>query len=226
MSRGFSLNRFDMEEFRIQFRECGRYSKSRKAALLMKTIAIDIDDTLNNFTEILRGRAFSHDESYPFPAETFDKYLEMLRTERAGEDDLLSTEFSFFRQRINGECFELAVARGGAAEFVRWLRDTGWRIVICTQRDLRRTDGATRKWLKENGIPFDYLFIAVDKLGFCKDWGIEYLVDDHLFSVRYADEYGIKVFYPIMAKHDKTAAKMARGFTSFTEVRQWIQRQN
>ena len=191
-----------------------------------RTIAIDIDDTLNNFTEILQGTKFPYNESYPFPAEIFDKYLTMLRKETADESVLLSRDFSFLRQTINGECFERAVARPDGVEFVRWLREEGWRIVICTQRDLRRAEGPTRKWLHDNGIPFDYLFIAVDKLAFCKDWGIEHLVDDHLYSVRFADKYGVNVFYPIMAKHEKSEAQRARGFRSFNEVRRWIQNWN
>ena len=60
-----------------------------KNASPSRTIAIDIDDTLNNFTEILQGTNFSHDESYPFPAETFDKYLAMLRKETVGHSPLL-----------------------------------------------------------------------------------------------------------------------------------------
>jgi 5'(3')-deoxyribonucleotidase len=192
----------------------------------MKVIAIDIDDTLNNYSEILRRTDFPYDDTYPISADKFAKYLEMVRTETAEKDDLLNPEFSFVRQSINGQCYELAGPRAGAVELLQWLDADGWRIVICTQRDLRRTEQATRKWLGDNAIPFGDLFIAVDKLGFCKDWGIEYLVDDHLYSVRFADEYGIKVFYPIMPKHEGSESRLAKGFTIFDQVRQWIQGQN
>jgi hypothetical protein len=188
----------------------------------IRTIAIDIDDTLNNFSEILHGTNFTHNETYPFPDAKFDEYLATLRKETADEATLRSREFSFLRQTINGECYVSAVARPDGVEFVQSLKEDGWRIVICTHRDLRRTQAPTRQWLNDNGIPFDYLFIAVDKLAFCKDWGIEYLVDDHLYSIRLAGEYGVNVFYPIMAKHGKSEARLARGFRSFNEVRQWI----
>lgn len=191
----------------------------------MKTIAIDIDDTLNNYSEILQKTDFVYNESYRLSHDTFDRYLEMIRNEKADKNDLLSTEFSYLRQKINGECYQLAVARRDAVEFMQWLKENGWRIVICTHRDLRRTEELTRKWMHDNRIPFDYLFIAVDKLNFCKAWGIEYLVDDHLFSVRFADGYGVNVFFPIMAKHENAEvkrARLARGFRSFHEVRQWI----
>ena len=190
----------------------------------MKTIAVDIDDTLNNFSEILRGKEFVYSASYPFSGEIFGKYLEMVRNEIGSKEDLCDPQFSYLRQRINGECYENAEARADAVEFIQWLRNQGWRIVICTHRDLRRTEEITRKWLGDNGIPFDYLFIAVDKLAFCKAWGIEYLLDDHLFSVKFADQYGVRVFYPIMAKHQKAQSGLARGFMHFDEVREWIQK--
>jgi uncharacterized HAD superfamily protein len=191
----------------------------------MNTIAIDIDDTLNNYSEILHTTNFAFDENYNISRDTFDRYLEMIKNEKADRGDLLSAGFSFLRQKINGECYQSAVARPDAVEFMQWLRRKGWRIVICTHRDLRRTEEITRKWMRDNRIPFDYLFIAVDKLKFCKKWGIDYLVDDHLFSVRFADQYGVEVFFPTMAKHEGEGVRhssLARGFTSFNEVRLWI----
>ena len=71
----------------------------------MKTVAIDIDDSLNNFTETLRATHFSHDPSSMIPPEAFGKYLEMLRSGKSEEDDLLSTEFTYFRHKIYSECF-------------------------------------------------------------------------------------------------------------------------
>jgi hypothetical protein len=192
----------------------------------MKVIAIDIDDTLNNYSEILRNTDFPYNATYPVSADKFAKYLEMVRAEQADKDDLLNPEFSFVRQSINGQCYELAAARPDAVNFLQWLRNDGWRIIICTQRDLRRAEHPTRRWLRDNAIPFHDLFIAVDKLAFCKDWGIDYLVDDHLYSVKFADDYGVNVFYPVMPKHTGCAAGLAKGFTAFDQVRQWIQERN
>lgn len=188
----------------------------------MKTIAIDIDDTLNNFSETLAKTHFAHDARYTVSAEIFDKYLAMVRNKEGEEDELLSTEFSYFRQKIHGQCFDLAVARPDGVEFMQWLKQDGWRIVICTSRDMRRTEQSTRMWLQENGIPFDYLFVALDKLSFCKAWEVDYLVDDHFSSIQFADRYGVKVFYPIMAGQVEPEAGFARGFGNFEEVRQWI----
>jgi hypothetical protein len=188
----------------------------------VKTIAIDIDDTLNNFAETLAKTDITYEAKYTVSPEVFATYLAMVRNNEGDQDELLSTEFSYFRQKIHGECFDLAVARPGGVEFTQWLKKNGWRIVICTHRDLRRTELSTRMWLQKNGIPFDYLFVALDKLSFCKAWEIKYLVDDHLSSIQYADRYGVTVFYPIVAGQGEPEPGLARGFNSFDEVRQWI----
>ncbi len=41
----------------------------------MKTIAIDLDDTLNNFTETLQRTQFVRDEIYALSEEVFQDYL-------------------------------------------------------------------------------------------------------------------------------------------------------
>ena len=41
----------------------------------MKTIAIDLDDTLNNFTETLQKTPFPHDPTDGMSEETFQHFL-------------------------------------------------------------------------------------------------------------------------------------------------------
>jgi hypothetical protein len=190
----------------------------------MKTIAVDIDDTLNNFSETLQRADFPHHERYALTPEVFQTYLDQLRSAPDEKGDLLSTEFTYFRYKIHHECYTLATARADGVEFMKWLRRDKWRIVICTSRDLRRANEATRKWLHENEIPFDYLFLALNKLEFCKAWGIELLLDDHIFSVMYADHYRQNVYYPVLPKHEKLESGYAKGFTAFEEVKEWMTR--
>jgi hypothetical protein len=189
----------------------------------LKTIALDLDDTLNDFTETLRQGRFPYDEAYALPEETFHRYLEGIRNDAPEAGDLLSTEYSFFRYKIHAQCYRRARARADGVEFVRWLRRNGWRIVLCTQRDLRRANGATRVWLQENDIPFDHLFMARNKIVFCSAWGIARLVDDDVFSITHGERYGVTVYYPIMEKHRSLPARAARGFQTFEEVKRWIQ---
>jgi hypothetical protein len=189
----------------------------------MKTIAVDIDDTLNDFTATLRNTEFPADERYPLPDAVFKAYLERLRSGSEDASELLVNEFSFFRQRIHLQCYSLARARPDGVEFMRWLRGAGWRIVICSSRDLRRAAPRTRQWLDENEIPFDHLFMAGNKIVFCRAWGIPHLIDDDVFNIVHGPPYGVSVFYPVMDKHKSLPAGQARGFGSFEEVKRWIQ---
>jgi hypothetical protein len=188
-----------------------------------KTIAVDLDDTLNDFTETLRRTEFTHDGSFSFSREVFDGYLARLRSGEPEDSELLATEYSYFKNRIHQRCYDLARPREDGVGFMRWLRKDGWRIVICTYRDLRRANESTRRWLADNGIPFDHLFMAWNKIVFCKTWGIEHLVDDHSFNALHGARYGVKVYYPILPGRHDMAGNGAKGFTTFGEVRQWIQ---
>jgi uncharacterized HAD superfamily protein len=165
----------------------------------MRTIAIDLDDTLNNFEETLQTTTFSREGMDGFSAQVFADYLTRVRQGGAENDELLlSTEYSFFKNQIHQQCYQRAVARADGVEFVCGLKRDGWRIVICTYRDLRRAQDCTRKWLHDNGIPFDHLFMAWNKIVFCRAWGIEYLVDDDPFNIIQGEKYGVRVFYPAL----------------------------
>jgi 5'(3')-deoxyribonucleotidase len=190
----------------------------------MKTIAIDLDDTLNNFADTLQNTRFSHNPAYGISAETFDTYLRTLRSGAPDGNELLSTEYSYFCHKIHVQCYQLAHTRPGAVEFMQWLRTNDWRIVICTHRDLRRSNECTRQWLQDNGIPFDYLFRALNKLEFCRLWGINILVDDHVLNLIQEGTYEVEVFHPNMSKHEDREFRRGRGFTHFEELKQWIQK--
>ena len=189
----------------------------------MKTIAIDLDDTLNNFTETLQLTPFPYDATYGMSEETFQLYLKRMRSGEADSSTLLSNDYSSFCGRIISLCHEQAQARPDGVEFMQWLKENQWRIVICTFSDLRSDSDRIRTWLKNNQIPYDYLFMAVNKLDFCKAWNIDILVDDHPLNIQHGNRYGIQVFYPVMSKHNTIETNGARGFTSFHELSTWIQ---
>lgn len=198
--------------------EKGRTPASSAGARL---IAVDIDDTLNDFTSTLRREPFPYGPQYSLPAPTFHQYLAKVRDDSPDPSDLLSTEYSLFRYKIHEQCYRLAAARADAVDFMQWLKRRHWHIVICTRRDLRRAHGVTRAWLSDNGIPFDYLFSAVNKIAFCRAWGIPYLVDDDANSIAYGPRYGISVFHPVSGQ-DTAADTPAKAFRSFDEIKPWI----
>ena len=194
---------------------------SDNRAFQPRTIAVDIDDTLNNYSEILSNHEFQYSDSYHLSEEDFRRYIALIKSAAPDKEETLCTQYSHFKIKMQIECHKLASARPDAVEFMQWLKAHDWRVVICTYRDLRRTD-YTQQWLAENRIPYDYIFAAQNKLAFCKLWQIQHLIDDDPFNIICGSSLGINTYYPVMAKHQLLLPNAARGFHSFEEVKQWI----
>jgi uncharacterized HAD superfamily protein len=188
----------------------------------LRTIAVDLDDTLNNFTQTLHETPFVYHNRYALEPALFDEYLDRLRTDPWAVEELLSTEFSYFRAKIHLECYQRAQARADGIAFMQWLKREGWRTVICTHRDLRTSYDTTKAWLERNEIPFDYIFRAGNKIVFCKLWGIDILIDDHLFNIQHGGRYGVRVFYPVNDLNRTVREDGARGFQTFDQIKSWI----
>lgn len=188
----------------------------------MKVIAVDIDNVLNDFSATLAGTEFKYNDSYGLSREEFANYLALVKRDVAAESKFLTTKFSDFRYRIHEQCYSLAQADPAGVQFMHWLKDNGWQVVICTKRNLRLTGEGTKKWLQDNHIPYDYLFMAPNKIAFCKLWGIPYLIDDDILNITQGGLYGIKVYYPVRVKPGLAFPRTAQGFTGFEELKQWI----
>ena len=187
-----------------------------------RIIAVDIDDTLNNFSQTLRETDFAYHPRYALGEERFHELLAKVKAGHSEPTELLSTEYSYFKAQIHLQIYERGQARPDAVEFMQDLRASGWTIVICTYRDLRRSSEITRAWLRANGIPFDYLFRANNKIVFCRSWGIRYLIDDDPLNITHGGVHGVDVFYPAGLHAELDPHPTARSFLSFREVRQWI----
>lgn len=188
-----------------------------------RTIAVDLDDTLNNFNETLLHGEFPYDASDSLSRETFERYLQLIRSGESEPGNLMSTGFNYCRFKIHLQCWQEARARPDGVEFMQWLRRNQWRIVICTRRDMRRAHDCTRAWLQKNEIPFDYLFMTANKIAFCWAWGIKHLVDDSPFNIVHGNQYNVKVYYPILPHQQSLPPHKARAFQTFEEVQRWIQ---
>jgi hypothetical protein len=57
---------------------------------------------------------------------------------------------------------------------------------------------------------------------FCKLWGIDILVDDNLFNIRYGGQYRIRVFYPLTDQKLSSHGAGAQGFETFDQLKPWI----
>ena len=98
-------------------RACRPVQDRSSPDLLMKIIAIDVDDVLNNFTETLQQTQFVRDETHALSEEMFQDYLAKVRSGWSESGGLLSTEYSFFRSKIHQRCYELAQARSDGVRF-------------------------------------------------------------------------------------------------------------
>jgi len=201
----------------------GNVESMGRPASSAPAIAVDLDDTLNDFTATLRAIDFARDPASVVPPPVFAEYLDRIRRDAPDRDDLLSTEYSYLRYQVHHRCYEQTRPRPDGVAFLRELRARGWRIVICTYRDLRRAEACTRAWLGAHGIPFDHLFMAGNKIVFCRLWGIAHLVDDDPFNIRHGAAHGVRVYFPRQEKHRNLDPAGARGFDDFAELIPWIQ---
>lgn len=189
---------------------------------MMKVIAVVIDNVLNNFDATLTNTAFEYNKSYGLSHKEFNDYLAIIKNHGFAKSKFLITKFSDFRYHIHEQCYDFALANPDAIEFMHWLKANGWTVIICTKRDLRLTGLRTKKWLRDHQIPYNYLVMTSNTIVFCKLWNIPYLIDDDLLNITYGDEYDIKVYYPIMDKHNSISSRTAKGFAHFEEIKQWI----
>jgi hypothetical protein len=188
-----------------------------------KTIAVDLDDTLNNFTDILQRTDFPYDQSYGVSEADFVRYRQAIKNNvLIYENKLHINNYSSCRYKIYEQCHKLAEAKAEGVKFMDWLKATGWRVVLCTYRDLSRASDYTLAWIRDNHIPYDYLFTVKNKPQFCNLWGISILIDDSNYNILCGQQLGIQVYYPLMAKHENIQTTTARGFSTFDEVKTWI----
>ena len=66
--------------------------------------------------------------------------------------------------------------------------------------------------------------MALDKIAFCKAWGIRHLIDRATVNVVHGAGNEVKVYYSIMPGHEPSPALNVRGFQAFAEVKQWLQK--
>lgn len=187
-----------------------------------KFVAIDIDNTLNDFDETLKTIELAYKPVYDTITNDDTKNS--------------SNELRSLNELLHEKCYEQSKAKHGAVEFMHWLRDQGYTIVIMTYRDLRHYSAVTRQWLSDNNIPYDYLFRATNKPVSCRQWGIPILIDDDHYNILSVVNTGTQLYYPILPHTEKFIADaladgathivndLAKGFNTFDEVKAWIQK--
>src|SRR3954447_9456912 len=131
-------------------------------------VAIDIDSTLHPYWELLSGIA----------------------RRRFGVDLPYEEQFTWGITRLKPRQLEACVAethsdeviaRGqpydGAVDAVRRWHADGHFIHVTSHRTTDAHD-ATARWLDSIGMPYDELYCSFDKIGRCREIGIDLLIDD------------------------------------------------
>ena len=196
---------------------------------MKKYIAIDIDNTLNNFSETLKTAEFTYHDQ-----EVYDKYIDRVRKDNVHEES--NNELRNLTDSIHKQCYRMAKARPDAVKFMQWLRRMGYTIIILTARDLRYCIKDTNAWLTMKMIPYDMIIHADNKTVFCNLWKIPILIDDEKVNIiACGGDEKTQLYYPICphnekfieewSKHDETfSIGKVKGFHNFTEVQQWIRK--
>lgn len=190
----------------------------------VKVIAVDIDDVLNNFSETLAQTTFEYKDAYGLSRDQFQEYLALVKQDTFPKTEFLTTKFSDFRYRIHEQCYQMAKAQPEGVSFMQWLKKRDWKVVICTKRNLKLAGENTKAWFKDNDIPYDQLFMVLNKVVFCKLWDISYLVDDDPLNIFYGGQYGVQVFYPGAIHYDMSPPFGAKAFNRFEEIQAWIEK--
>jgi uncharacterized protein len=144
-------------------------------------IAIDIDSTLHHYWDELAGaakRRFGVDLPYD---EQRTWQITRLRIEQ-------------LRAAIADTHSDAAIARGRpyphAVEIVNaW--HAGGHFIHITSHRAAACRPATALWLHDIGLSYDELYCSYDKVGHCRDIGIDILIDDSPVNIVRAIEAGI-----------------------------------
>lgn len=144
-------------------------------------IAIDIDSTLHNYWDQLSDaarRRFGIELPYH---EQVTWAITLLRPEQVRA----CVEETHTEARVLA-----ADPYPGAVEAVRGWRAAGHFIHITSHRTTEAR-GATERWLRNIGLPFDELYCSYDKVARCREIGIDVLIDDSPVNLERALEAGI-----------------------------------
>lgn len=187
-----------------------------------KVIAVDIDDTLNNFSETLKNISLKHkDYDWLYKDKTeFNKMITKVKNNDFTDDEYKTLKIKQFITLVHQEVYLQAKARPDAIKFMQWLKSNNWKIIILTYRDLRKIFSETKEWFAKYHIPYDYFFSAGNKLVFCGIWKIRYLIDDNPVNIVSGPPLGINTYYPIndVNRALKTKDIKAIGFDKFDEL--------
>lgn len=142
-------------------------------------IGIDIDDTLNNLSDILI------------------EYGKKYNKENAIEHEIQENRYDFeeafgwnkeqenkFKEQYIATCLSQATIKNGAKEYIHKLKGEGHKVYIITARTpeetVKNVQEISEEWLKRNGIELDKLEVGCEqKVDKCREHKIDVFIDDN-----------------------------------------------
>ena len=153
-------------------------------------IAIDIDDTLTKVDRVTPAQRFITENGMSYQLVNPDAHAirEIF--------DWTQEEVMRFIWAGGYKTFSEAPAREGASKTIQAWRAAGHYITILTARDGDWFSGPvelSREQLDKNKIPYDEIVVGVyEKGAYCKEHGIEVLIEDNFEICKIAQELGVK----------------------------------
>lgn len=188
-------------------------------------IGFDIDDTLTDN----EGYAQAFCENY-FKKNNLNFNLVCKNT------SLLTKMFDWRKEdfekfwNIEGENFLSNVpVRPEAKKVFEILKENGHKIFIITQRFFTKPYELSFNWLKKNGLNFDKLIVdAKDKVTACKEYEIDYFIDDRISAVEKLREAGINalVLNTYFNFDEQSTSPRVESLSSYLDIIETNQKEN
>ena len=162
-------------------------------------IGIDIDDTISNTIEITLPRAKKYAQDFlgmDISNINFSQAIDHMYIEKVF--NLSKEQMHDFWEKNLLQLVQGVKIKDNAAKIINKLKDEGHRIVIVTARWNECNFDAMKeseKWLKENGVMYDKLYVNADsKVEIAKNENIDLFIDDSIKNCRELSQNNIKCY--------------------------------
>lgn len=185
-------------------------------------IGIDIDDTINNLSNILveYGEKYNEENSiqYEIQKDNYNFQKAFGWTQEQEED---------FKAKYIGTCLAKATIKKGAKEYINKLKEEGNHIFIitarCPEETVKNVKEISEKWLKENGIELDKLEMGCDpKVEKCREHKIDVFIDDnarHCTSVKETLKIPVLLFDSIYNQDEKDLTRVYSWEEAYKQIK-------
>lgn len=181
----------------------------------MRTIGIDIDDTLTKTSDGIRSYIVNHCSEFENASQLLLDTYQILLGHR------ISNDTTKFLNDIYPSVAEQLELRENALHVLNKLKAEGYKIVLITARaDAYYPRGAeliTREYLTKQHVPYDVLVThSFDKKKACIDNKVDIMIDDSIKSCEALREIGIETLL-FTTEHNRDIE------TNIPRVNKWLE---